>query len=381
MIELRQSTAGQEVPLGYFLDSGDGDTAETGLSIANTDIKLWKWGATGLTNKNSGGATHISGGIYYCVLNATDTNTLGPMVIFVHVAGALTVRLECAVLTANVWNSKYSTDKLEVDLTHIHDTALTETSGQLAGRFVNFFDQESATFNVSTALSSFMANVSDLATTADLLNKLGAVDEAAAAGDPSATESVMQYVKQIVNVLVGAAGVGTFPAEAAPGNAVSLAEVIRAIHADVTGLNGSAMVGTNSAALASVLGAAVGASISADIAAVKAETATIVNDTDVIDDGTSGLVKIAEDVAAILVDSANLNDTGISELSQGVPAKEPTLRNAVMLLYMALRNKLVVQTSGTDALEMHNDAGTLIAKKLLSDDGADYTEAKATSGA
>jgi len=61
----------------------------------------------------------------------------------------------------------------------------------------------------------------------------------------------MGYAKQVVNVLTGTAGIATFPAEAAPGNAVSLAEVIRAIHADVTGLNGSAMRGTDSAALAS----------------------------------------------------------------------------------------------------------------------------------
>ena len=74
MLALKQSTASQEVPLGYFLDNTDGDTEETGLTIANTDIKIWKNGATTLANKNSGGATHISNGIYYCVLDATDTN-------------------------------------------------------------------------------------------------------------------------------------------------------------------------------------------------------------------------------------------------------------------------------------------------------------------
>ena len=47
-----------------------------------------------------------------------------------------------------------------------------------------------------------------------------------------------------------------------------------------------------------------------------------------------------------------------------------------MLMYMALRNKLVVQTSGTDALEIYNNAGTKIAAKLLTDDGSDYTEAE-----
>lgn len=104
-IYLRQSTAGQEVPLGYFVDSTDGNTEETGLTIANTDIKLWKTGATSLANKNSGGATHISNGIFYAVMDATDTNTLGSMVAFVHVSGALTVRLEMLVLPANVYDS------------------------------------------------------------------------------------------------------------------------------------------------------------------------------------------------------------------------------------------------------------------------------------
>lgn len=105
MIPLKQSTASQEVPLGYFLDSTDGNTEETALSIANTDIKLWKAGATTLANKNSGGATHISNGIYYATLDATDTDTLGPLVIFVHVAGALPIRLECQVMLANVYEA------------------------------------------------------------------------------------------------------------------------------------------------------------------------------------------------------------------------------------------------------------------------------------
>lgn len=105
MIPLKLSTASQEIPLGYFVDSTDGNTEETGLSIANTDIKLWKAGATSLANKNSGGATHMANGLYYAVLDATDTDTLGPLVIFVHVAGALPIRLECRVMPANVYEA------------------------------------------------------------------------------------------------------------------------------------------------------------------------------------------------------------------------------------------------------------------------------------
>lgn len=124
---------------------------------------------------------------------------------------------------------------------------------------------------------------------------------------------------------------------------------------------------------------------------------------DLIDDGTSGLAKIATDVAAILLDTNELQtddvpgliaalndlssanvltqvnaalDTAIAELGVAAPAATPTLRTGLMLLYMALRNKTVVQTSGVDALEIYNNAGTMIASKALTDDGSDYSEAE-----
>jgi len=136
MIELRQSTAGQEVPLGHFVDSTDGDTEETGLTISASDIKIWHWGSTSLALKNSGGATHMADGAYYCVLDATDTATLGPMVIFVHVSGALAVRLECCVIPANVWDSRYSTDKLQVDAVEISgDSTAADNLESAAGNY------------------------------------------------------------------------------------------------------------------------------------------------------------------------------------------------------------------------------------------------------
>lgn len=128
-IYLKQSTASQEVPLGYFLDPSDGDTAVTGLTIANTNIQLHKHGATTLANKNSGGATHIAGGIYYTVLDATDTDTLGNLVIFVKVAGALSVRLECVVLAANVYDSLIgATDSLQVETTALAANVITTSA-------------------------------------------------------------------------------------------------------------------------------------------------------------------------------------------------------------------------------------------------------------
>ncbi len=125
-ILLKQSTAGQEVPLGYFLDDADGNTEETGLTIANTDIKVWKAGATTLANKNSGGATHIANGIYYAVLDATDTNTLGSLVIFAHVSGALAIRVECLVLAANVYDALVAaSDNLQVHAAEMSNDLIT----------------------------------------------------------------------------------------------------------------------------------------------------------------------------------------------------------------------------------------------------------------
>lgn len=117
---LRQSTASQEIQLGRFVDSTDGDTEETGLTIANTDIKIWKAGATVQVNKNLGGATHDANGMYSAVLDATDSNTLGNIEINVHVAGALSVKREFIVVPANVYDSLVlGTDTLTADVTQL----------------------------------------------------------------------------------------------------------------------------------------------------------------------------------------------------------------------------------------------------------------------
>ncbi len=132
MIYLKQSTASQEIPLGQFVDETDGFTAEAALSIANTDIKLWRTGATTLASKNSGGATYISNAVYYTVLDATDTATLGALTVFVHVAGARPVSVQCCVLAANVYDSLIGGgDLLDVSVTQWTGTAVAavDTAG------------------------------------------------------------------------------------------------------------------------------------------------------------------------------------------------------------------------------------------------------------
>ncbi len=107
-MDLRQSTAGQVVTIGHALDITDGNTEENALTIANTDIKLHKHNTTVLANKNSGGATSISNGVYHLTFDATDSSVAGRLVAYIHVAGALAMKIEFDVLTQSAFDAKYT---------------------------------------------------------------------------------------------------------------------------------------------------------------------------------------------------------------------------------------------------------------------------------
>jgi hypothetical protein len=112
---LKQSTA-TTLLLGPFLDSTDGVTSETALTISQSDVLLWKEGGTTLAQKNeSTSCTHRSNGLYTCPVNTTDTATLGALIVSVHESGALPIRQDYLVVPANVWDSYCSTDLLQVD--------------------------------------------------------------------------------------------------------------------------------------------------------------------------------------------------------------------------------------------------------------------------
>jgi hypothetical protein len=69
---------------------------------------------------------------------------------------------------------------------------------------------------------------------AALASVLGALNDTASADDPTTADTAIQYLKQIINILEGTAGIAGWTASAAPGNGVSLHEVIRKIYDDVT---------------------------------------------------------------------------------------------------------------------------------------------------
>ena len=165
---------------------------------------------------------------------------------------------------------------------------------------------------------------------AALASVLGALADAAAAGDPTSADTIMQYLKQLVNTLEGTVGIPTYPAAADPANNVSLAEAIRAIRDDVTGLAGSVMRGTDDAALASVATEARLAELDAgnlptDIATVQADLDIITGAAGAVLDSTATSAQLVDDV----LDEVN---TGVEHNVTNSLGKQIREASAVLVL-------------------------------------------------
>lgn len=104
---LKQSTAATVV-LGPFVDSTDGVTAETALTISQADVRLSKNAGAFAQKDDANSATHMENGYYSCALSTTDTNTLGRLTITVAESGALPIRQEYEVLRADEFDALFT---------------------------------------------------------------------------------------------------------------------------------------------------------------------------------------------------------------------------------------------------------------------------------
>ena len=125
----------------------------------------------------------------------------------------------------------------------------------------------------------------------------------------------------------------------------------------ITGADGVTLATTQGLYAPAKAGANMGLSAGAVTAAVVA--------TDAIDADALAADAVTEIVAGLLGGE-------VTELA-AVPAASPTLEQALGLLFMALRNKV---TATASVLTIHNDAGSALGTKGLSDDDTTYTEAE-----
>lgn len=178
MLYLKQSTS-VDVAIGPFLDETDGKTAETALTITQPDIRLKKNGGAWAQKNAAQTLSHEEAGWYEVTLDATDTNTLGHLIVAIHESGALPVWKEFMVLPAMIYDSLVAgTDRLDTNVTHVGDTA--QTAGDIPAMVTvvdDFLDTEIAAikavtdvllakidtinYNKNTAYSNYMFFMAD----------------------------------------------------------------------------------------------------------------------------------------------------------------------------------------------------------------------------
>lgn len=167
---LKQSTASQTRLIGPFIDDTDFKTPETGLTIANTDIKLSANGGT-VANKNSGGATHITTGMWAVTFDATDTATVGELGVAVNVAGALPVYAKFVVLEEAIYDALFAASATgfnasgQVAVASIANGAITA-----AAIATNAIDDDALSADAVTAIQSGLATAAALDTVDNFLD-------------------------------------------------------------------------------------------------------------------------------------------------------------------------------------------------------------------
>lgn len=390
MIFLRQSTASQEIPLGRFVDSTNGNDEETGLTINNTDIKLWKTGATTLASKNSGGATHIANGEYYCVLDATDTDTIGPMKVAVHVAGALSVQVWCTVLDEAVYDVMFGTTAIA--------TATNITAGTITTA-TNVTTVNGLAAGVITAASIAADAITDAKVASDvtIASVTGAVGSVTGNVGGNVTGSVGSVVGAVGSV-TAAITLPTIPtawitadgiATDAIGSAELAASAITEIQAGLSTLDAAGIrtaVGLASANLDTQL-STIDDFLDTEIAALT----TLVNDVPTNAELATALASADDAVLAAIAALNNLSAAQVNaqvldclavdtyaEPSQGAPAATATLAAKINYIYKAWRNKKT-QTATTFSL-FADDGTTVDQKATTSDDGTTTTVGEVASG-
>lgn len=194
---LKQSTS-VDVGIGPFLDETDGKTAETALTITQPDIRLKKNGGAWAQKAAAQTLTHEENGWYELTLDATDTDTVGQLLVAIHEAGALPVWEYFQVVEEVIYDALFAASANAftgaagaTQLTALTDGILTAakigadaiTAAKIA---TDAIDADAVAADAVTEIQSGLATAAALATVDDFLDTeiaaiLAAVDTEVAA--------------------------------------------------------------------------------------------------------------------------------------------------------------------------------------------------------
>lgn len=325
MYDIKQSTTAYELLFLLVLTS---DHISPATAKAPT-VTIRKAG--GAFAAPAGAVTEIANGWYKVAGNAADSNTLGPLVLHATEAASDPTDVVYNVVAYD------PQDAVALGLSRI-DATITSRM---------------ATFTLPTnfsALSISAAGLVDILQTA--ADKVwGSATRTLTAFSTALALSVWDVLT--ANILTASSiglklknwTLGTDNRALVSADAHSSGETVAAVAGAVGSVTGA--VGSVTGAVGSVTGAV--GSVTADVGITQAAADKVF--------GAAG--------------------AALPELAQGIPAATPSPRQGLMLLYMALRNLDQVTASEK---RITNDAGTVIAKKALTDDGTTYAEAKMGSG-
>jgi hypothetical protein len=128
---LKQATVSQTRVVGPFIDDTDFVSLETGLTIADTNVKLSKNGGSSV-DKNSGGGTHVANGMYALTFDATDTATVGELSGSILMSGALVVVFKFTVLEEAIYDALFGSGAAAFDANGRVDVAKIAGTTQTA---------------------------------------------------------------------------------------------------------------------------------------------------------------------------------------------------------------------------------------------------------
>lgn len=215
MIWLKQSTA-VTVMIGPFIDDTDGKTAETGLTISQADVRLSKNAGNMAQKGDATSCTHDELGYYTCPLSTTDTNTLGVLRLMVHEGGALPVWQDYMVVPANVWDSYFGADKLQVHAAEITANLITAAAiadgaidaatfaaGAITAAAIatDAIDDDALAANAVTAIQSGLSTVTTAQVNAEVVDALSVDTYAELGSMPAATSPLATMIRFVFTQL------------------------------------------------------------------------------------------------------------------------------------------------------------------------------------
>jgi len=322
---LREDTA-VDVAVGPFLDSTDGITPETALSITQPDILLKKNANAWAQKSAAQTLSHESNGWYEVALSTTDTDTPGHLMLAITESGALPVWHEFTVINTQVYDSLFgalNADKLETDNTQW-------LGGTIPAVTITGVPEVDVTHWIGTAASPpTTAGVPEV----DVILWLGTAAQGAT-GRPQVDVELWlgaapnALVSGRVDVTVGAMQTDVITATSIQADAIGSAELAATAITEIqSGLATSSALATVDANISTIL-----AAVDTEIAAIKAIT----------DQFTFTGGRVNTNVAAI-----NNNTTAATNLDRGA-------RAAVLCLAVASGSSAtVVVTNLTETTTDH----------------------------